>query len=134
MTREEAIRKHRRCRNSAANSGTAGEGGKRMKYIIELEKIEGTDLYRAVGANTLVFDERGIENILKPLPKPETDWSKVKLDTPMLFSDDGVVWRKAHFAKYDDNKVYVWMGGRTSYTAYEAVLRCKYAKLEETEK
>lgn len=31
-----------------------------MKYIIELEKLEGTDLYRAKGANTLVFDERGI--------------------------------------------------------------------------
>lgn len=28
-----------------------------MKYIIELEKIEGTDLYRAVGANALVFEQ-----------------------------------------------------------------------------
>lgn len=37
-----------------------------MKYIIELTPIEGTDLYRAKGANTLVFDENGIKNILTP--------------------------------------------------------------------
>lgn len=38
-----------------------------MKYVIELEKLEGTDLYRAKGAKTLVFDEKGIGNILIPL-------------------------------------------------------------------
>ena len=54
-----------------------------MKYIIELEKIEGTDLYKAKGTNTLVFDEYSIKNILKPLPdEPETEWSKVSVDTP----------------------------------------------------
>lgn len=37
-----------------------------MKYIIELEPI-GKGLYKAKGANTLVFDENGIKNILKPL-------------------------------------------------------------------
>lgn len=31
-----------------------------MKYIIELEKIEGTNLYKAKGFNTLVFDNIGI--------------------------------------------------------------------------
>lgn len=35
-----------------------------MKYIIELEKIPGTELYKAKGANTLVFDEKGINSIL----------------------------------------------------------------------
>lgn len=39
-----------------------------MKYIIELEQIEGTDLYKAKGAKTLVFDENGMRNILKPYP------------------------------------------------------------------
>lgn len=42
-----------------------------MKYIIELEKIEGTDLYKAVGANTLVFDKNGIDNILTPYEEVE---------------------------------------------------------------
>lgn len=104
-----------------------------MKYIIELEKIEGTDLYRAKGVKTLVFDEKGIKNILTPLSKPEPDWSKVAVDTPMLFSDDGAIWRKAHFARYDGTKVYVWMNGMTSYTAYGATSWCKYAKLAESE-
>ena len=34
-----------------------------MKYIIELEQIEGTDLYKAKGFNTLVFDKIGIEKL-----------------------------------------------------------------------
>lgn len=106
-----------------------------MKYIIELEKIEGTDLYRAVGANTLVFDERGIKNILKPLHRPEdeTDWSKVPVDTPILvkeFEDDE--WEYKHFAKYKNNMVYAWVCGKSSFTArnYECV-SWKYAKLVE---
>lgn len=37
-----------------------------MKYVIELEKIEGTNLYKAKGFNTLVFDEIGIGK-LEPL-------------------------------------------------------------------
>lgn len=106
-----------------------------MKYIIELEKLAGTDLYRAKGANTLMFDEKGIKNILTPLskPEPEPDWSKVAVDTPVMVSNDGVNWCKSHFAKYDDNKVYIWLDGRTSYTAYGAVSWHKYAKLAEVE-
>ena len=45
-----------------------------MKYIIELDPIPNTGLYKARGANTLVFDGKGIENILKPYKEePETD-------------------------------------------------------------
>ncbi len=31
-----------------------------MKYLIELEPIKGTNLYKAKGFNTLVFDEYGL--------------------------------------------------------------------------
>lgn len=54
-----------------------------MKYIIELEKIPNTDLYRAKGANTLVFDENGIKNILTPF---EEEWESVTYDK-MLVND-----------------------------------------------
>ena len=37
-----------------------------MKYIIELDEIPNTGLFKARGTNTLVFDGKGIENILKP--------------------------------------------------------------------
>lgn len=106
-----------------------------MKYIIELEKIEGTDLYRAVGANTLVFDERGIKNILTPLSEAEPDWSTVAVDTPILVSDGGIVWYRGHFAKYKDGHVYAWNSGGTSFTAYNSdnITYWEYAKLPEVE-
>ena len=48
-----------------------------MKYIIELDEIPNTGLFKARGTNTLVFDSKGIENILKPYKeKPEIDWSQ----------------------------------------------------------
>lgn len=34
-----------------------------MKYLINLEKIEGTDLYKACNFNTLVFDKNGISKL-----------------------------------------------------------------------
>lgn len=54
-----------------------------MKYIIELEKIPNTNLYKAKGANTLVFDEQGIKNILTPY---EEEWESVTYDK-MLIDD-----------------------------------------------
>lgn len=43
-----------------------------MKYIIDLEKIPNTELYKAVGFNTLVFDQIGI-NKLTPYQKDLKD-------------------------------------------------------------
>lgn len=37
-----------------------------MQYIIDINPIEGTNLYKAEGFNTLVFDKIGLEK-LKPL-------------------------------------------------------------------
>lgn len=48
---------------------------------------------------------------------PETDWSKVAVDTPILVSDtetDG--WIRRHFAKCEGGKIYTWSDGRTSFT------------------
>lgn len=89
-----------------------------MKYIIELDEIPNTGLYRARGANTLVFDRRGIENILKPYEEePEIDWYKVSVDTPILVRDyEDQTWYKRHFAKYKNGKVYAWCDCGTSWT------------------
>ena len=67
--------------------------------------------------------------------KPETDWSKVAVDTPILVCDtktDG--WIKRHFAEYEDGKVYAWEYGKTSYTSRKG--ECNFwnhAKLAEDE-
>lgn len=106
-----------------------------MKYIIELEKIEGTDLYRTVGANTLVFDEKGIKNILKPLPEPEVDWSRVPVDTPIFVRafDEDYKWERRHFAKYENGKIYAWDNGTTSFTARGTTCDWEYAMLVEAQ-
>jgi hypothetical protein len=45
---------------------------------------------------------------------PETDWSKVAVDTP-IWVRDGDRWLTRHFAKYD-KKVYAFVNGGTSHT------------------
>nr|DAS04799.1 MAG TPA: hypothetical protein [Caudoviricetes sp.] len=46
------------------------------------------------------------------------DWSKVEVDTPILVKDDcDDKWEKAYFAKYEDEMIYAWGNGRTSFSA-----------------
>lgn len=46
------------------------------------------------------------------------DWSKVKVDTPILVKDDyDDKWEKAYFAKYEDEMIYAWNNERTSFSA-----------------
>ena len=68
--------------------------------------------------------------------EPETDWSKVEVDTPILVrTDEATPWVRRYFAKYEDGIVYVWNLGRTSWTAtYDKdVSAWPYAKLAESE-
>ena len=108
------------------------KGERKMKYIIELDEIPNTGLFKARGANTLVFDRKGIENILKPYKEEaEIDWSKVAVDTPILVRDcDNEFWCKRHFAKYEDGKVYAWSSGGTSWTGTD-MIDWKFAILAE---
>ena len=65
--------------------------------------------------------------------EPETDWSKVKVDTPILVRQDkNGDWLKRHFAKYENGNVYVWIDGQTSWTGASEI-KWKYAKLAEEE-
>lgn len=63
---------------------------------------------------------------------PQIDWSKIEVDTKILVkhneSDD---WIKRYFAKYEDNKIYAWTTGSTSFSHdYEDDIACwKYTKL-----
>ena len=66
----------------------------------------------------------------------EVDWSKVKVDTPILVknTEEGE-WVRRYFAKFKDGKVYAWWDGATSWTADDEydVNSWKYAKLAESE-
>ena len=67
--------------------------------------------------------------------EPPVDWSKVAVDTPILVRDSkGSVWRKRYFAKFENGKVYTWLGGATSWSAEsDNVCDWKIAKLAESE-
>ena len=65
--------------------------------------------------------------------EPETDWSTVKVDTPILVRDnDYGKWIRRYFATHDGKFVYAWNGGRTSWSE-EYTTGWKYAKLAESE-
>lgn len=71
--------------------------------------------------------------LLEDYEEPETDWSKVKVDTPMLVRDyEDQKWERRHFAKYEDGAIFTWGGGETSWTS-GCMIRWKYAKLAESE-
>lgn len=62
------------------------------------------------------------------------DWSKVPVDTKILVRDSETgQWEKRHFAIYENNIVFAWDGGCTSYSAdgYDDAVGWKYAKLAE---
>ena len=66
----------------------------------------------------------------------EIDWSKVKVDTPILVRDfEKAAWERRYFAGFKDGEVYAWNGGLTSWTADDEKNVCiwKYAKLAESE-
>ena len=67
--------------------------------------------------------------------EPPVDWSKVAVDTPILVRDIvGERWLRRYFAKYEDNTVYTWENGATSWSADRSnVVGWGMAKLAEGE-
>ena len=66
----------------------------------------------------------------------EVDWSKVAVDTPILVRDfEYEEWRDRYFARYENETIYVWCDGRTSWSAYDNsdVTSWEYVKLAERE-
>lgn len=64
----------------------------------------------------------------------DIDWSKVDVDTKILVSYDGNVWRRRYFAKYENDKVCAFVGGATSFSNRGSYISWKYAKLYKEEK
>ena len=117
------------------------------KYADEIRKYKGENFCDdfiapyILKSNKCNLDDCGSCNMLQYIwlleeyeePKePETDWSKVEVDTPILVSnsEDGD-WYKRYFAKYN-GKVFAWSDGRTSWNETD-VRAWDYVKLAESE-
>nr|DAU48353.1 MAG TPA: hypothetical protein [Bacteriophage sp.] len=63
--------------------------------------------------------------------EPPIDWPKVAVDTPILVTDDdNCKWVKRYFAKYENESVYAWSNGTTSWTG-DRCTQWKLAKFPE---
>lgn len=73
--------------------------------------------------------------LMEDYEEPETDWSKVEVDTPILVKEyeHNNNWARRYFAKYEDGFVYAWTVGTTSWTAEGKTYKWNYAKLAESE-
>ena len=118
------------------------------KYADEIREYKGSNFCKDfVMPNILESDNCGglacgacymLQTIwlLEDYEEPETDWSKVEVDTPILVKEyEESKWTKRYFAKYEDGVVYAWSNGVTSWTANddECVITWSFAKLAESE-
>ena len=94
-------------------------------YILESDNCNGLDCIRCSMLRTIW--------LMKEYEEPEVDWSRVKVDTPILVRQGkNGEWLERHFAKYENGDVYAWVDGQTSWTGADEI-KWKYAKLAESE-
>ena len=113
------------------------------KYADEIREYKGTKFCKDfVKPNILKSDDctnvgcarcKMLQMLWLLSEEPEVDWSKVKVDTPILVKDheDGE-WLKRYFAKYEDEYIYAWGNGCTSWNA-DNMYTWNYTKLAESE-
>lgn len=100
--------------------------------ILDIRSGGLTKLVNAMAEIMPNIDEGRVLDIAEELGI--VDWRNIKVDTPVLVRDvKEQKWIKRYFAFFKDGKVYVWVGGATSWSADndEDVLKWDYAKLAE---
>ena len=95
-------------------------------YILESDNCNGLDCIRCSMLRAIW--------LMEEYEEPETDWSKVEVDTPILVrTDEATQWVRRYFAKYENGTVYAWDGGDISWSGGDVMTMWKYAKLAESE-
>ena len=84
---------------------------KTMKYIVEIEPLEGTNYYMLMGNNILV-DQKYIDNYCTPLEEEQK--CPFEKDELVEVSDDGICWNIRHFVQMEDGKYACTENGYTS--------------------
>lgn len=116
------------------------------RYADEIRAYEGTNFCNDFikphiinspscnGANCAACRMLQMIWLLEEYEEPETDWSKVKVDTPILVRfKENDEWERRYFAKYDKGKVYAWGYGSTSWSSNDNTCAWTYTKLAESE-
>lgn len=64
----------------------------------------------------------------------KTNFTGIKKGTPILVSNNGIVWVQGLFAEQDESNVYTFVDGNTRWTANEeGLVPWRFAKLCERE-
>lgn len=116
----------------AANAGVfVLKNGK--PAICEEIKCEECDFYESDSCKGSEYKFR--EWLNSEYVEPPVDWSKVAVDTPILVKDyEEGEWVRRYFAKYENNTVYAWSAGSTSWSVDSGnITAWKMAKLAESE-
>ena len=79
----------------------------------------------------LLYPEKAFEIVMNYEPK--VDWTKVPVDTKILVKDyKDEDWKKRHFAKYENGKIYAYDDGKSSFTT-DVIASWSYGKLYKEE-
>ena len=85
------------------------------------------------GINCTACSMRMMLWLLEDCEESEVDWNKVEVNTPILVRDcDDDRWIKRYFAKYENETIYAWNSGATSWST-SCMTGWKYARLAESE-
>lgn len=117
-----------------------------LEKLIKIDKEEdcfcesecNTCKYRHISCVSIEkIANMGVENHIKKVmtfetfSEPEIDWFKVKKDTLIeVRENEERPWDRRYFAKYQDGKIYTYLGGRTSKTEFQ-IIDWEFARLVE---
>ena len=104
------------------------------QYTYEVvESFNGNLNLKNINTHNYIEYELSLFDIINCEFEEHLDCSKVSVDAKVLVSDNGKLWYKRHFAKYENGSVHVFPDGRSSFTTEEndIIYPWKYAKLYE---
>lgn len=91
--------------------------------------------YTCIGRTHGILPDLGVGKVMDIAEELGiVDWSKVEVDTPVFVRDsENDVWKCRYFAKYEYEKVYTWVDGRTSWSnkISDVPVCWKYVQLAE---
>ena len=109
------------------------------EMIVKVVECNGGeyDIVRVIKSDEKEYRDRGLtvfmymSEIINLEFREFIDWSKVPIDTKVLVSRDREDWYKRYFAKYEEDRVWCFDSGTTSFSTNNIsnVRSWKYAKL-----